>query len=992
MKLRAFKRIAKLLRRPRRVIPPYIPPASHSTSLTSYTTSHSELGDTNVQNNRSDDGPDEGPISTHAINSSITRGAQTRPPVHDHVYLHPDSAHQYHRVPAPTRTVVPPHQRSDVHIGGHVIFPVSSIDYLLRIEEVIPSPGHKCPILPVGEIKIVSSNENVLLERGRRIVLLIGSPTGEGNEYVAKVMKHYAVTSLEDDTGVRERRRAESVRFLDTLFSARADAITEVSLKTTPLQDQQSSQLQLGDSSSTAHPATAITSQRVNKGKAKRREEVDIGSSSSGFPLAHAPSSFITEQPLVNDPERLRNAQQLRENLMRELSIQPPQPSQTNSSRETPKDTLTEHRPQNQPGIVHHAHPPSQHVAAPSGNNTSFPLFPPGLPRHPLPPQMEATQRAVPINVPSSVEPTSPAGDTIPPWNQARIEDFKRESKVPDSTGHRSHQTLHDSPSVSGYATTVLDARNDPDMRSSERAANWLRNLPDNSHSFEDAFTTRVAHHPTGETARVPEQWQNPAIHMAQIREDGTEHESRSLSAYVTALTPHEGDSPYNIPTAVHRPVTLQGHDEYEALHRGPANINYYTPSVTQQQPHDSRYLVPGQPLQVGHFLEDGESAYTTAVSHDFFNNEQGRLSNRAPPPVQKPRTPQEHLAAHQFGYHDAPNLYDFGQTTPTPRAPYGHEHPQSSFAVEPMSQAPSQSIQGHDNDHVRLPSFNFEHIPPRPNVGEVDNPPNSYQNVPTAWGRSTEHSDPSALVPVWPPQRQGPSNPYQRPPVTFEVPARPDSPPMHHDNYWGPFHDAPLPSVSPGSQVFPMFASGSTDAPDSVDPPRSANPPRPINPSTVSPELPVVHPSSPGFPSLPSPFGHRDDMDVVTPSLSPLYHMHKSSAEQREVKVSFGDGVKLAHELTAGTIPVNVPSDAPSGNNMQGEPSGQSASTSSSSAYPYFLLPGQLVDSPEELTTADIMFAQRMEQENQKRLEFNNSINSQNNEGTLKNSCSSVE
>lgn len=98
----------------------------------------------------------------------------------------------------------------------------------------------------------------------------------------------------------------------------------------------------------------------------------------------------MTDHPLLNTPERIREAQHLRDDLMRELSIQPP----VAHTREMLGDTVTELR-KVRPRVVeqahsHHTPPPrSPPSALPSERNNSHPLYPPGLPHPILPVQLD---------------------------------------------------------------------------------------------------------------------------------------------------------------------------------------------------------------------------------------------------------------------------------------------------------------------------------------------------------------------------------------------------------------------------------------------------------------------------------------------------------------------------------------------------------------------------------------------------------------------------
>ncbi|KAJ3846452.1 hypothetical protein EV368DRAFT_89010 [Lentinula lateritia] len=931
MKLRAFKRIAKFMR-PRREKQP-----QHDSPTTSTTSPARGL---KTQTNR----PNDGPFVTHAINGQdntvpTIAPRPASPCVFDYGYPHLDS-HE-HPVPYPTEDLLALQQHSHVHVGGHVIFPVGPIDYLLRIEETIPGPGCKC-LIPAGEMKIASPNLNILLGPGRRVVLLIGSPTG-GKEYVAEVMKHYIVNTQQHEAGIRVRRDiAEAINIPNTQLSVGGN----VNLG----EDQQVPQRPLGYGS---RPATATYVQRVDNGKGKRREAAIIGSSDTSSPEIHVPpSSSITNHPLLNVPERIREAQQLRDDMMRELLIQAP----VAHTREM-LDTVTELRPQNvEPKVVEQAY--SHHTPpVPSERNTSHPSYPPGL-THPISPSQLDRQTDAATNGhsntlqystyspnilyqtpgidPSNVSPhgasTSQRNSAIPQYVREHIE-FERARNLAELAGYASmlsHRALQDSPSKIPPALTALDARNDPDMRSFDRATNWLRELPVNPKSFDDVFATHAAHD-------------------YPVQKRDAEHESHY--AYVTAMTSLEEGRQHHLhefTAAVPRPVTPEGRHypsgEHEstfavkAVPRESANID--------QAQSPARYLTPGQPLmnRIGRPLDDGESAYATAISHELFD-EQGRLLNHLPAPVQRPQTSQERLTALQatIQFHQQEDREDREQFTPTPRAHFRPGPGQSSYAVEQslISQAPSQ---GNQNHLLRKPSFNLERIP----LGA----PSDLQLEPR----------------LWPPERQGRSHPYQRPPLKFEVPRMQGRYPF---NYSGPFQEIPLPSVSPNSQIFPMFAPDpldSTDVPHSVN---HTNSSRPMNPLAASPEPPATNPSSPGFPALPSPFGYN--LDFVVPSLSPLYGVHKSTPRPKEINMSLNGTAFVRKPNVVQTKPSAAHlDDLLDVDDKQGESSRHSASSSFPPTYPYYYFsPGRRVDSPKEMSSSNIMFAQYGDQGNPKGFEL---------------------
>ncbi|KAJ3864957.1 hypothetical protein EV359DRAFT_63554 [Lentinula novae-zelandiae] len=956
MKLRAFKRIAKFIR-------PHRAKQSQYDSPTTYTTVPAR--GPKIQTNRPNDGPDESPFGTYALNGqdntvSTIAPRPASPRVFDYGFPHLDSALQHgHPVPYPTEDLLALQQHSHVHIGGHVIFPVGPIDYLLRIEEATPGSGCNC-LIPAGEMKVASPNLNIVLGPGRRVVLLIGSPTGEGKEYVAEVIKHYIVTTQQLEAGMRVRRNiAEAINIPNTQLPVGGDVGIHINIG----EDQQVLQRPLGDSS---RPATAISAQRVDNRKGKRRETAIIGSSSIGLPNSHAPlSPSMTDHPLLNTPERIREAQHLRDDLMRELSIQPP----VAHTREMLGDTVTELR-KVRPRVVeqahsHHTPPPrSPPSALPSERNNSHPLYPPGLPHPILPVQLDRQTDAAtnghssipqystyspnilyqtpgidPLNASLHGASTSQRNSAIPQYVRERIEEFERARNLSEPAGYASmlaHRALQDSPSEIRPALSALDARNDPDMRPFDRASNWLRELPVNPKSFDDVFPTHAAHDPTGEADRVPEQWRHPVTHMVEIpvlhdypvRARDAEDEGRS--AYVTAITSlEEGRQhhPHAFTSAVPQPFTPEGR-HYPS---GEPKSTFAVKAVPQEyantdQAQSPARLTPGQPLmdRIGRPLDDGESAYATAISHELFD-EQGRLLNYLPAPVQKPQASQERLTAlqamEQFQLQE--DREDREQFTPTPRAHFRPEPGQSSYATSNLN-----------------------------------------LDVPGTWRWSKDPSNPSNLVAVWPPESQGRSHPYQRPPLKFEVPRMQG---RHPFNYSGPFQEIPLPSVSPNSQIFPMFAPDpldSTDVPHSVD---HTNSSRPMNPLAASPELPVTNASSPGFPALPSPFGHRGDLDVIVPSLSPLYGAHKSTPRPKDFNISF-DGTAFDRKPNVvRTIPDAVHlDDLLDVDDKQGESSGQSASSSFPPTYPYYYFsPERRVSSPEEMSSSDIMLAQYGEQGN---------------------------
>ncbi|KAJ3935850.1 MAG: hypothetical protein NXY57DRAFT_1090614 [Lentinula lateritia] len=75
-----------------------------------------------------------------------------------------------------------------------------------------------------------------------------------------------------------------------------------------------------------SRPVAATPLQRVDDGKGKRREAAVVvsGTSGIGLPNSYAPpSASITDHLFLSAPERIREAQQLRDDLMHEFSIQP---------------------------------------------------------------------------------------------------------------------------------------------------------------------------------------------------------------------------------------------------------------------------------------------------------------------------------------------------------------------------------------------------------------------------------------------------------------------------------------------------------------------------------------------------------------------------------------------------------------------------------------------------------------------------------------------
>ncbi|KAJ3797548.1 hypothetical protein GGU11DRAFT_65014 [Lentinula aff. detonsa] len=273
MKLPAFKfkHFTNFFRRYR------IPESSYGSSASC--TAAPNLSHNALQADRSNGGPDETPFSSHAVGGhSAFEEAHRRPPL-DHDHSHPLSTHQHqHHVLEPRRSGLTHYQRLSVHLGGHIIFPTGHSDYLLRIEKVIPSSGRR-QALTAGEVKIVSPNQNAVLEVGRRVVLMIGNPTGEGNEYIAEVMRRYIVTRYEDEVRVPERRGiAESISIPNATI---ADDETQPSLEVSHLRDRQVSEQAPGDSSTTELLTTAAPLRRVDKGKAREQNATDNVSTSS---------------------------------------------------------------------------------------------------------------------------------------------------------------------------------------------------------------------------------------------------------------------------------------------------------------------------------------------------------------------------------------------------------------------------------------------------------------------------------------------------------------------------------------------------------------------------------------------------------------------------------------------------------------------------------------------------------------------------------------
>lgn len=123
-----------------------------------------------------------------------------------------------------------PNERSHIEIGGHVIFAVRSIDYVLRIDAALSSRFQafmSSTPLAEGEMRIVSPNVNSVLIPGRRVVLIIGNGAANGpgyDEYIAKVELGY------DANASREGRNS----LMNGLgFAVDAQAQTEI--QNTPL-------------------------------------------------------------------------------------------------------------------------------------------------------------------------------------------------------------------------------------------------------------------------------------------------------------------------------------------------------------------------------------------------------------------------------------------------------------------------------------------------------------------------------------------------------------------------------------------------------------------------------------------------------------------------------------------------------------------------------------------------------------------------------------
>lgn len=124
-------------------------------------------------------------------------------------------------------------ERSHVEIGGHVIFAVRSIDYVLRIDAALPTrfqASVSSTPLAEGEMRIVSPNANFFLTPGRRVVLIIGNGAANGlgyDEYIAKVELGYDVNAS------REGRDS----LIDNVNGLRlaVDAQAQTEIQNTPL-------------------------------------------------------------------------------------------------------------------------------------------------------------------------------------------------------------------------------------------------------------------------------------------------------------------------------------------------------------------------------------------------------------------------------------------------------------------------------------------------------------------------------------------------------------------------------------------------------------------------------------------------------------------------------------------------------------------------------------------------------------------------------------
>ncbi|KAJ3768172.1 hypothetical protein FB446DRAFT_290773 [Lentinula raphanica] len=291
----------------------YLPPLSGSLNITdgsSYTTHHlpGRRSSFAFDGRRHSFGPDGIPLDeslphTNRIGGpgpSIMEGAQHYP-VEDNGG-HPPFQRPYH-ILEPRKSILNLGQRISVHLGDHVIFPTGNSDYLILLEESIPNSNPKA--LGAGEMRIVSSSPNVVLESGRRVVLVLGDAMGEGNEYIARVVNRYAMARHEGQT----QNMARHVHVPPSIVGIPdASPIAEEHMPSSGLRgpgDQQGSErLSERNDRSNTYLANALPLRRIDKEKARVMDQDSvIMPSGSALRTSPATSSDIANMSLLNTPD-----------------------------------------------------------------------------------------------------------------------------------------------------------------------------------------------------------------------------------------------------------------------------------------------------------------------------------------------------------------------------------------------------------------------------------------------------------------------------------------------------------------------------------------------------------------------------------------------------------------------------------------------------------------------------------------------------------------
>ncbi|KAF9063837.1 hypothetical protein BDP27DRAFT_1334503 [Rhodocollybia butyracea] len=651
-------------------------------------------------------------------------------------------------VPQPTL------QLAQVEIGSHVMLPYGSFDYLLRVEDFVAA-SHSSTILP-GEIRIIAPN--VFLTPGRRTLLLIGGENC-GNEYVAQVIKSYAAgpsqgpESRFEESGIASEQSERGVmsvsdRVERSVFAAQveSDAIPRPRDVTRPFLTRE-----LGPQSS------IISHRRLPSIRQQNRKTAIIGTH-NGLPAFHGvarvPSSDVTVMPLTNSPE-LQNAASDSEH-----AAQSSYPLLTPGSR---NDASAIQR-YGDGNPMSSSHPPgptlaqdftSATQAAHGGGQTSPPSHPPGL-RHPSVPlqahaQRERSQAAamsppIPEYIRTQLEVSAPQ-DIIDPTRRSPLQHALN--------GTLRGQASVRSPFVQQHIQEFEEAQSVPEPAGYvAHLVNKAKQDPHFVHSRERETVVQPESSSMDESQGTGFQPRSrPPSHnipFSSDRDPRHDYEEPSFSQPRMLRRLHEDGSHHPAPVDPRSSGTvlyeIDGRHDPELLkHKKKVDELHQLLDWVEQRKHAR----PSDDHRNHHYDDDEpESAYGTAYSHPLLDQ--------------------------------VPSGDTFGPIQPPVRASHAHA---SSQAMEEGS---------------RYRSHNEERQSHQFDGGAVGFP---FTSSPSSYGYGNEHAQPSYTDRY--PARQTPDV-YDLP--NAETLARlglghPPPAPIGINN----IH---LPSVSPDSQVFPMFSS----------------------------------------------------------------------------------------------------------------------------------------------------------------------------------------